>query len=52
MAPDLLFHPVFHEAEALAGVSQRASYSSIVGPAKPFRIAPQTSGQSLSTPQR
>ena len=23
MAPDLLFHPVFHEAEALAGVSHR-----------------------------
>jgi AcrR family transcriptional regulator len=35
MAPDLLFHPVFNEAEALAGVSHRkVGLYGLTGPAR------------------
>jgi hypothetical protein len=34
MAPDLLFYPVFHEAEALAGVA----YRKVIHPAADHRI--------------
>jgi len=34
VAPDLLFHPVFHEAEALTGISN----SEVVHPATQHRV--------------